>query len=69
MANVNIHDFNGKNFFVSLRHQDGNSKEGCAVLTFKVGDDEVVMFFHDNKIDRALLDIDTAIRAYLDNRQ
>ena len=63
MANINVHAISDKNFKVEF------SGDGCPVMKINVGGDEINIFFHDGKVDRALLDIDTAIRAFLDNRK
>jgi len=60
---VNIHAIGDKDFSISI---DGT---GCPVITICVGAADVKIFFHDHKIDRALHDIDVAIRAFLDNRK
>jgi hypothetical protein len=63
--NVNIHAISDQNFSVSIKDQG----ETCSLINIMVGGAEITIYLHDGKVDRALHDIDTAIRAFLDNRK
>lgn len=61
---TNIHAIGDNDFSISLKDQGT-----CTVALIKIGEASVTLYFHDNKIDKAIHDIDTAIRAFLDNRK
>lgn len=62
---TSVHAIGDRVFSVSLENITNGE---CVVLDIKVGMATVKVFFHDDKIDRALHDIDTAIRSFLMER-
>lgn len=64
MTSTSIHAIGDNKFSIDIR-DTGNA----GLVSIKCGVDEILVFLHDGMIDRALHDIDTAIRAFLDNRK
>lgn len=65
MTDINVHAIGVKNFSICIKEADNN----CGIVSIRVGDTDITFYFHDGKIDNALMDIDTAIRVFLNNRQ
>ena len=65
MTHVNIHAIGNRELGVSVRQLPGN----VPVIEFIYGTDTVSIFLHDGKAEKALADIDTAIRAFVGSQE
>jgi hypothetical protein len=58
--NVNLHAIGNNDFSISIKGTPDKP-----LLVIQVGDAEVNIFLHDGKGEKALADIDTAIRSFV----
>lgn len=59
--NTAVHAIRDKEFSFRISQQDG----ACVILHITVGECEHLVFLHGGKGEKALVDIDNAIRAFM----
>ncbi len=62
---INLHAIGKNAFSVNIHELPGN----VPVMRITVGQAEVDIFLHDEHCEKALADIDTAIRAFMQSRE